>query len=75
MFGMAKTEQERLAELVAAIKALEEAADRIEKSGGMIHYPAKAREMAREHRSEARILWRKGVRPLPDGPSDVKNAP
>ena len=54
---------ERLAELITAIKSLEEAADRVEKSGGMRTYPAQARALAREYRAEARILWKRGVRP------------
>ena len=59
---------DRLTTLLKAIQALEDAADRIEKSGQMLHYPAIARAMAQEQRVEARALWRRGIRPLPDTP-------
>ena len=62
---MGKTHRERLSELIASIKALEQAADRVERVGGMRMYPQQARDMAREHRAEARLLWKKGVRPVP----------
>ena len=53
----------RLTTLLEAIRALEDTADRIERSGQMLQYPPTARAMAEEHRVEARELWRKGIRP------------
>lgn len=75
MSNGAKTEAERLAELIVAIRELEAAADRVEKSGAMRTYPEQARAMAREHRAEARVLWRKGVRPLAEVPLESKKSP
>ena len=56
------------------VPGMEEAADRVEKSGGMRSYPAQARALAREHRAEARLLWKRGVRPVDsDGGGSKKN--
>jgi hypothetical protein len=48
MFGRGKREKseaERLADLMTAIKALKEAADRVERSGAMRGYPDQARAL------------------------------